>query len=240
MRVIVASNYDEMSEQAAALFAELVAENPTATVLPATGNTPMGMYRALAQRAGSGELDASQLRVFQLDEYCGLGQDDYRSLFGWTQRSFIEPLGISAANVTRLPGDAANPEAACASYEQKVIESGGIDIAILGLGPNGHLGFNEPPSDRSDPTRLVSLTPESIVSNGPYWGGEDRVPRQAATAGMTVLLAAKTILPVVSGKSKRSILKETLQGPTTPNVPSSFLQQAANVTVLADQDAYRF
>jgi len=110
----------------------------------------------------------------------------------------------------------------------------------IGLGPNGHLEFNEPPTDQNAPTRLVTLTSESIVSNGPYWGGDQQVPRQAVTAGMTLLLAAKQIVLVVSGKNKRNTLKQTLKGPVTPNAPSSFLQQAANVTIITDQDAYRF
>jgi len=240
MRVIVAENYDALSDQAADFFAGLIAESPEANVMPATGNTPMGMYRALAARKERGEFNADGIKVFQLNEYCGLARDDYRSLFGWMLRSFIEPLDIPLTNVTRLPGDAANPSAACESFETRVVEAGGIDIAILGLGPNGHLGFNEPPTDQNAPTRLVTLTSESIVSNGPYWGGDQQVPLQAVTAGMTLLLAAKQIILVVSGKNKRNILKQTLKGPVTQDVPSSFLQQAPNVTIITDQDAYRF
>jgi len=199
----------------------------------------MGMYIELAQQHLRGLLDTSRLRVFQLDAYLGLAPDDRRALFSWTRRSFIEPLGIAAANVVRLAGDAPDPWEACRAYDAAAREAGGFDISILGLGPNGHIGFNEPPSAPDASTRVVDLTPESIASNARYWGGEDQVPHQALTCGMDLLLAARRTLLLVSGAHKHQILRRVMEGPQTPDVPASYLQSASNVTVLADQAAWQ-
>lgn len=237
MQLVVTEEYEALSRAAADLMARLVVERPTATIVLATGDTPMGAYSQLARRRQQGLLDTARLRIFQLDAYLELAPDDPRALYGWMKRSFLDPLAIPDGNVVRLPGDTSDPEAACRAYDLAVREAGGIDLAVLGLGPNGHLGFNEPPAERDAPTRLVDLTEESIESNARYWGGRDRVPRRALTAGMDVLLAARHILLVVSGARKAGILRRTLEGPVTPNVPASFLQEARVVTVIADEAA---
>lgn len=238
MRVIVTDDHEAMSRTAADALAAAIAAKPDATVLVATGNTPMRLYEELADRRQRGQLDTSRLRAFQLDEYLGLAANDRRSLFGWMRRAFVEPLGIPAGQVVRLAGDAADPATACAAFDGAVAAAGGIEISILGLGPNGHLGFNEPPSAADAATRIVELTPESVESNGPYWGGTDEVPRRALTAGMNTLLAARQTLLVVSGAHKRNILDLAVTGPMTAEVPASFLQEAAGVTIFADRAAW--
>ncbi len=237
MRTIVADNDEAFSQLGADFIAGFLAEQPDASLLVATGNTPMGIYEVLAKRYADGDLDTSQAQVFQLDEYLGLGEDDFRSLYGWTKRSFVDPLGISLDRVTRLIADDGDPQGACLRYDAAIDAAGGIDLAILGLGPNGHLGFNEPPCPADAPTRVIDLTEESIVSNAVYWGGRDQVPGQAMTTGMDKILAARQILLVVSGPRKQEILQQTLAGPMTPDVPSSWLQGAANVTILTDRAA---
>ncbi len=238
MRLIAADNYEDLSQRGADEVARLLSERPTAALLVATGNTPMGLYQELARRQEAGALDATKARVFQLDEYVGLGQDDHRSLYKWTRRSFVDPLGIPMEQVTRLAAEADDLEAACRAYEAAIDGAGGIDLAILGLGPNGHLGFNEPPTKADAPTRIVDLTEESVESNAQYWGGRDQVPRRAMTAGMNVILAARQILLVVSGAQKRGVLERTVDGVITPNLPASYLQLASNATILADRDAW--
>lgn len=227
-----------LSRAAADLIARTIRESPSAAVLPATGATPMGTYEDLAARAAAGSLDASGLRVFQLDEYVGVGEDDPRSLLGWLRRSFVRPLGIPDERVVELPGDADDPAEVCRRYDHSVAEAGGIDLAILGLGPNGHLGFNEPPSGPSSPTRQVALTPASLTSNAAYWGDEDAVPRHAITAGMTVLTAARRTLLLVAGAHKHAVVHRTLEGPVTPELPASFLQRQEGVVVLVDRAAW--
>lgn len=238
MDLIVADDYDAASRFAADELVAAITNRPSVSVLIATGNTPMGLYRELANRRQHGRFDASRLRVFQLDEYLGLAPDDRRSLYGWMLRSFVEPLGIPSENVVRLPGDADDPDAACAAFEATILDAGGIDVAILGLGPNGHLGFNEPPAAADSPTRVVDLSPASIESNGQYWGGTEQVPRRALTTGMRTLLAARQTLLIVSGAHKRNILSRTVSDPITPDVPASLLQTASNVMVFADRAAW--
>ncbi len=237
MELIVTESYDELSRRAAELFAGLVLELPEAAVVAATGNTPMGMYKELARLAERGELDCSRLRVFQLDAYLGVPPSDSRSLEGWTLRSFVLPLGARRDRFVPLRGDAPDPERECREYESAVRKAGGFDVAILGLGPNGHLGFNEPPSDPGARTRLVEIAEESLESNARYWGGRDRVPRWALTAGMDLLLSARRILLLVSGETKREVLRRTVEGPACPDVPSSYLATLPQATILADRAA---
>lgn len=238
MRRLVAGSDDELGRMGADVVAGVLSRRPEATLLVATGNTPMGTYRELAQMRSAGLLDASRARVFQLDEYVGLGPGDRRSLYGWMQRAFVKPLGIPSGQVTRLDAGTDDPGAACRAYDAAVDAAGGIDLAILGLGPNGHLGFNEPPSEADAPTRVIELTEASIESNAGYWGGREQVPARAVTAGMTVILAARQVLLVVAGAHKRNVLRRTVDGDVLPEVPASLLQRAADVTVLADRDAW--
>ncbi len=221
----------------AALIASIIRAKPTANVVIATGNTPMGVYGELATLKQQGELDCSSLRVFQLDAYANVPLDDPRSLQAWSRRSFTQPLQIPEANFTPLIGYSENHEVACKTYHQAVVSSGGYDLAILGLGPNGHLGFNEPPCTEKDRTRVITLTEESLVSNAVYWGGRDNVPTHALTAGMDLLLAAKQILLLVTGAHKQTILQKTLYGEINSSVPSSYLQKTKHVTVLVDKAA---
>ncbi len=237
MQIIVADSPEHLSQLGADIITRTLATRPDAAILVATGNTPMGVYQEVARRQRAGELDARQVRVFQLDEYLGLdGPDDFRSLNGWTRRSFVEPLEIPDTQVTPLRADG-DLEQACADYDAAVAAAGGIDLAIMGLGPNGHLGFNEPPSGPDAPTRVIDLAEASVESNAVYWGGRDRVPLKAMTAGMNVILGAQQIVLVVAGAHKRDILDRALNGPVTDDVPSSWLQHTPNVTILADRAA---
>jgi glucosamine-6-phosphate deaminase len=239
MDLIIVDDYEALSRAGADWVTEAILAKPDSAIVVATGETPMGVYRELADRRSRGLIDASQLRVFELDAYLGLPPDDRRSLFGWARRSFIEPLGIAETNITRLGSNISTAEQACRAYDAEVREIGGFDISILGLGPNGHLGFNEPLSTPDAPTRVVDLTPESITSNARYWGGEDQVPRQALTCGMDLLLSARRTLLLVSGAHKHQILHRVMEGPQTPEVPASYLQSASNVIVLVDRAAWQ-
>ena len=236
MNLIVTPDEASFDQAAAEVIAPVVAAG--GNLLVATGNTPMGAYRLLGERHARGELDSSRARAFQLDAYRFETPEDPRSLYGWMLRSFTEPLGFSLERVVRLPGDARDPEAACAAFEAALEAAGGLDLAILGLGPNGHLGFNEPPVRPDAPTRVVNLTPESLVSNAVYWPGQ-AVPRQAITAGMNLILGARRVLLVARGAHKREILHAALEGPRTENVPASWLQALnERLTVVTDTAAW--
>jgi glucosamine-6-phosphate deaminase len=235
--VLVREDYADLSRTAADLVEARISERPSLNLLAATGNTPMGLYAELVRRGETGSLDASRLRVFQLDEYAGVGIEDRRSLLGWLVRTFTAPLGIPEERIVRLD-TGIEPTDACAAFDERLREAGGFDLAILGIGANGHLGFNEPPSDAGAPTREVTLSDESIRTNAGYWGGAENVPTRALTVGMRELLASRETILLASGGSKRAILRRALYGAVTPEVPASFLQEAERVTAVVDRAAW--
>lgn len=235
VRLTVTDRGADFDAAGAALIAEAIEPVPGAAVVVATGRTPMGVYARLARELRAGT--ASTLRVFQLDEYVGVTPEDRRSLAAWTRRSFVEPLGVDPRSVVWLDGLADDLRAVCRDYDDAVEAAGGLDLAVLGLGPNGHLGFNEPPSDPSSPTRVVSLSEASMASNAGYAPGLP-VPATALTAGLDVLLAARRVVLLVSGAGKNDIVHRALEGPVTPAIPASFLQHHPELHVLVDRDAW--
>ena len=227
-----------LARAGADLVTGLVHPDGPVTIVPATGETPVGMYAELASRRARGDLDTSGVSVVQLDEYLGLERDDRRALFGWMGRTVLEPLAIDPARVERLPTDG-DLEVACAAFDRTLAARGGIDVAILGLGVNGHLGFNEPPSDAASVTRTVELTSATIEANARYWGTERDVPTRAVTLGIRPLLHARAIVLLVSGASKHEIVHRALEGPVREDVPASFVRRARGmVTVIVDRAAW--
>jgi glucosamine-6-phosphate deaminase len=238
MRLIVTEDYAAMSRAAAAMVAEAIARRPDASIVVPTGETPAGFYRELAALHQRGAFDASRLRVFQLDEYLGVAPDDPRAFAGWIARVFLEPLSIAPAQVVRLHGEADDLHAACQQYDAAVAAAGGFDIAVLGLGANGHLAFNEPPTDPASPTRVVRLSAETVAANRRYWGEDAHVPTHAVTCGMANILAARLQLLLVAGAGKRGILRRAIEHPCAPNVPASYLVASERATILADRAAW--
>jgi glucosamine-6-phosphate deaminase len=237
-RVVVVEDADAFSRAGADVITAVVATRPDASIAVATGRTPMGVYAELVERHAGGGFDPSSIRPVQLDEYLGLEPEDRRALYGWMRRSFLAPLGIGDERVLRLPTDGDDIAARCAEIDAELDRDGGLDLAILGLGVNGHLGFNEPPSPVNAPTRVVNLSPETIAANGSYWDGAE-VPTSAVTMGMATLLAAREILLLVSGVAKRDILRRVLDGPIDPAVPASAIGAARGaVTIVADREAW--
>ena len=222
----VLENAAAVAERAANFIKDFVTAKPTANVLVATGNTPIPTYEVLVRLRP----DMSRTTAVQLDEYL-VPEGDARSLYGWMERAYITPLGVK--NVLRFDLADKDVERMCQKHARAVQRVGGIDLAVLGLGPNGHLGFNEPPSGADAPTRVVELTPASLESNASYWPGAP-VPSRAVTVGMDLILAAQTTLLLVTGEHKRDILRRTLYGPPSPDVPASYLQRV-NLTVMTDQ-----
>jgi glucosamine-6-phosphate deaminase len=237
LRTVVVGNADELSQAAADVVCDVIEENPEASVVAATGRTPMGLYAELAARREKG-LHTAGITAFQLDEYLGLRPTDRRSLFRWMRQSFLLPLGIREERAVRLPTEG-DVERSCGEFDAAIEARGGLDLAILGLGPNGHLGFNEPPSCPDDPTRVVTLSPATVEANARYWGDVADVPTEAVTIGLRQLLAVRAIVLIASGRGKREIVHAALEGPVDPEVPASFLQvTAAEVTALVDRDAW--
>jgi glucosamine-6-phosphate deaminase len=230
--LVVIDDARALARAGADVVAGVVNADGPVTIVPATGETPVGMYEELAARRARGDLDTSGVSIVQLDEYLGLEPDDRRALFGWMERTVVEPLAIDPGRVARLPTDG-DVDAACARFDRELDASGGIDLVILGLGTNGHLGFNEPPSDASSVTRTVDLTADTIAANARYWGSEADVPR------LRTLLDASRILLLVVGASKNEIVRRALEGPVGEDVPASFVREArGSVTVLVDRAAW--
>lgn len=238
MELRIAPDYATMSEYAAQYLADALAAKPDANIIMPTGETPRGFYVALARLHQRGAFDVSRLRIFQLDEYVGLAPDNPRSFAGWLRRALLDPLGIDNTRVVRFRSDAADLDAACRAYDRALQVAGGADIVVLGLGRNGHLGFNEPPADASAPTRVVRLSEETISSNERYWDNQAVTPARAITCGMANILAARHKLLQVSGAHKRDILRRALTGSVTPATPATYLQKSDHVTVCADLAAW--
>jgi glucosamine-6-phosphate deaminase len=238
MQLIVTADYVAMSRYAAGLMVAALRAHPEARIVVPTGATPEGFYGELAALYRRDPFDTSRLRVFQLDEYLGVAPDDPRSFYGWIRRAFLDPLDIGEAQVVRLRGDAGDPQAACRDYDAAVETAGGFDIVVLGLGLNGHIGFNEPPADPASRTRVVRLRDDTIASNERYWNGQAPVPAFALTCGMAHILSARSHLLLVSGSAKQAILRQAVTGPITPDVPASYLQSRNYVTVIADRAAW--
>jgi glucosamine-6-phosphate deaminase len=234
--ITVVDDYEALSKTAAEVIAEILTRTPSAKVVAATGETPMGVYRELARCRDHGTFDPSSMTVFVLDEYVGAPDGNPRSLADWLRRAFVEPLGISDDRVIGLPEDGS--PGACAAYDRALGESGGFDLAILGIGTNGHIGFNEPPSEAWAPTRLVELSQESLASNQRYREDGVPVPGRAVTVGMVPLLASRACVLLASGSSKADILRQAMRGPVGPHLPASFLQEHGNLTVIADRAAW--
>lgn len=236
--VLVADDYVAMSLIAAEIVVRTIAEHPgTALTLP-TGGTPRGMYDELVARIGRGELSFDAVNLFCLDDYLGKGIDDETSLTAWLDGVFLSPAGLHGPNIHFVPTLASDPDAAAAAYDQEIQGHGGLELAVLGLGPNGHIGFNEPGSPIDSRTRVVDLTLESRTQNAGYYDSAEAIPAKAMTIGIGTLLEARRIVLIVSGAAKASILRAALQGPITPDVPGSFLQTVGDrLTVVTDRAA---
>jgi glucosamine-6-phosphate deaminase len=227
---------DEQSLAAAGadIVCEVVRTAPNAVITFATGQSASPIYRALAERVERREIDFSEVRVFELDGYAGIPLDDRRSLYAWLMRDVIVPLRIPERAITRLRGEASDPVSACREYDRALDRAGGYDLAILGLGPNGHVAFNEPPADPDSDAHVLDVTEESVESAVRYWGSREQVPRRAITTGMKRLIAARRVLLVARGEEKRRALERALGGRADPMTPASFLNRSADVTFLTD------
>ncbi|MDQ2682477.1 MAG: glucosamine-6-phosphate deaminase [Chloroflexota bacterium] len=237
MKLSIVPDYDAMSLRGADIVTDVLTRHPSCALCLPTGNTPLGMFRILIDRMQSGALDASRAQWFLLDEYVGIDDDDPESLTGWLRREFLTPAGIPEENIHEMPTKADDLAAAAARYEADLMAAGGFELAVLGLGGNGHIAYNEPGSTADSRTRVLTLTEESIEQARGYFEGRT-VPTQAISAGVGTLLEARNIVLLVSGESKAEVLRDALYGPQTPANPASYLQRASDrLEVVADEAA---
>ena len=237
MEFIVAKNYEEMSRKAADVIAELVARKPSCILGLATGSTPEGLYAQLVKDCQEGKISFKDVSTYNLDEYRGLENDHPQSYHYFMEQHLFNHVNIDLA-ATHLP-DGSNPDAAaaCADYEAAIKASGGVDLQLLGLGHNGHIGFNEPADTFAKETNCVELTRSTIEANSRLFDHIDEVPTQAYTMGIGTIMRAAKILVVANGEGKAHIVRDAFFGPVTPQVPASILQFHPDVTVIVDEAA---
>lgn len=237
MKIYKEKDYDAVSKRAAALVAAQIKEKNDSILGLATGSSPVGMYKELVEMYNAGELSFKNIRTVNLDEYAGLADDDVNSYHYFMNQHLFSQVDIDPAN-THLPnGIAADPDAECASYEAMVQALGGADLQVLGLGENGHIGFNEPGTPFTETTHLVDLTESTIRANSRLFEKIEDVPRQAYSMGIKTIMSAKHILLIVTGTAKADALAKVLTGPVTEDVPGSVLQNHPDVTVISDEAA---
>lgn len=237
MNIIRAKDYQDMSRKAANIISAQIIMKPDCVLGLATGSTPVGTYRQLIEWYEKGDLDFSRVSTVNLDEYRGLTHIDPQSYYYFMQENLFDHVNIDKT-ATHVP-DGANPDAAdaCVKHEQIIKSLGGIDLQLLGLGNNGHIGFNEPGAAFEKETHLVDLAESTIRANARFFTSIDEVPKQAYTMGIRTIMQAKKILVVVSGESKADIVSRAFFGPVTPEVPASILQMHPDVTVVCDEAA---
>lgn len=237
MKIYKAANYKEMSRKAANILSAQVIMKPNCVLGLATGSTPIGTYEQLVEWYRKGDLDFSEVTTVNLDEYKGLPITNDQSYYYFMHQHLFDRVNINPAN-THLPdGMEADSEKECRRYEELIHSLGGVDLQLLGLGHNGHIGFNEPNEAFEKETHCVNLQERTIEANKRFFASADAVPRQAYTMGIKTIMHAKKILVVVSGEDKAEIVKKAFFGPVTPKVPASILQMHNDVTLVADEAA---
>ena len=237
MNIIRAKDYQDMSRKAANIISAQIIMKPDCVLGLATGSTPVGTYHQLIEWYEKGDLNFSRVSTVNLDEYRGLAHTDPQSYYYFMQENLFDHVNIDKT-ATHVP-DGTNPDAAdaCVKHEQIIKSLGGIDLQLLGLGNNGHIGFNEPGAAFEKETHLVDLAESTIRANARFFTSIDEVPKQAYTMGIRTIMQAKKILVVVSGEGKADIVSRAFFGPVTPEVPASILQMHPDVTVVCDEAA---
>lgn len=238
MRVILCDNYDEMSYQASRLIESQLILKPDSVLGLATGSTPIGTYKKLIEKNQKGDIDFSRVTTFNLDEYYPISQSNDQSYRYFMNDQLFSHVNIDI-NKTHVPnGEAEDPERECLEYESEIDACGGIDLQLLGIGVNGHIGFNEPDTNLNSFTHLTELTESTITANSRFFESEDDVPRKAITMGIASILKSKKIILLASGTSKSRVVSELLNGCINTSIPATLLKVHPDVVLICDKDAY--
>jgi glucosamine-6-phosphate deaminase len=239
MRVIVERNKEGVSKRAAQLVANLVRKRPNCVLGLATGSTPLEMYAELIRMHKEESLDFSRVVTFNLDEYVGLSGTHPQSYRYFMQQNLFDHINIDPRDTHVPDGRALDFEAYCAQYERLIVDEGGIDLQVLGIGGDGHIAFNEPGSSLGSRTRLKTLTAETVRDNARFFGGEHEVPRLAITMGVGTILESRQCLLLAAGAHKAKAIRETIEGPITAQITASALQLHRDVIAILDEEAAR-
>ena len=237
MKIIIAKNYEELSLQAANKVAGIVKSKQDVVLGLPTGSTPLGMYKDLIDMNKEGKLSFKDVTTFNLDEYESLPKEDENSYYRFMWDNFFSHIDIDRERTNIPNGMASDVEEECKDYETRIEAVGGIDLMVLGIGNNGHIGFNEPSSYFARATHRVKLHENTIEANSRFFGSLDKVPKHAVTMGIKSIMQCRSVMILASGKGKADAIKKALEGPITPELPASVLQLHRDLTVIVDEEA---
>ena len=237
MRIYKGKDYADMSRKAANIISAQVIMKPDCVLGLATGSTPIGLYRQLVAWYEKGDLDFSEVRTVNLDEYKGLSRENDQSYYYFMHHNLFDHVNLPAENSHLPNGMEPDSDKECRRYSALIRSMGGVDLQLLGIGHNGHIGFNEPGDAFDNDVHCVDLTQSTIEANKRFFASADDVPKQAYTMGIKTIMQAKKILIVASGEDKADIVRDAFFGPITPKVPASVLQLHNDVTLVADEAA---
>jgi glucosamine-6-phosphate deaminase len=237
MEIIVKDNAEQMSQVAARVVAKVLNAKPDAVLGLATGSTPLGLYKELVRMHKDEGLDFSQVTTFNLDEYVGLTKDHPQSYHYFMHENLFKHINIPTQNVYIPSGTTDNYEAFCRWYEQEIVDSGGIDLQVLGIGGDGHIAFNEPSSSLGSRTRIKTLAKQTIDDNARFFDSAEQVPIYAITMGVGTILEARQCLVLANGRSKAAAVAAMIEGPVTSMITASALQLHPRTMAIIDRDA---
>ena len=237
MVIYKAKDYQDMSRKAANIISAQIIMKPNCVLGLATGSSPVGTYKQLIEWYKKGDLDFSQVTSVNLDEYKGLSPENDQSYRYFMNTNLFDHVNIDKTRTFVPNGLEADSDKACSEYNEIIRKQGGVDLQLLGLGHNGHIGFNEPDSAFAQTTHCVDLTESTIEANKRFFASADDVPRQAYTMGIGTIMRAKKILLIVNGEAKADIVAKAFFGPVTPEVPASILQLHNDVVIVGDKAA---
>lgn len=237
MKIYKAKDYKDMSRKAANIISAQVIMKPNCVLGLATGSTPIGTYDQLVEWYNKGDLDFSEVTTVNLDEYKGLPRTNDQSYYYFMHQHLFDRVNIDPERTNVPNGMEPDAEKECGRYEELIRSLGGVDLQLLGLGHNGHIGFNEPGEAFEKETHCVDMTESTIEANKRFFASADDVPKQAYTMGIKTIMQAKKILIVVNGENKADIVERAFFGPVTPEVPASILQLHNDVTLVGDEAA---
>lgn len=237
MRIIRAKDYEDMSRKAANIISSVMTLKPDCVLGLATGSSPVGTYKHLIRRYENGDLDFSRVTSVNLDEYKGLDRENSQSYYYFMRENLFSHVNIRMENTYIPDGTEADSEKACGAYNEILHNVGSVDLQLLGIGHDGHIGFNEPADTFAKETHCVDLTDMTIEANARFFASRDEVPTQAYTMGIQTIMSARKVLMVASGADKAKIIREAFFGPVTPKVPASILQFHPNFILVADEAA---
>ena len=237
MRIIVCENYEEVSKKAAQMILSQVTLKPNSVLGLATGSTPIGMYENLVKLNKNGDIDFSEVRTFNLDEYYKLPKESDQSYHYFMYKNLFDHININPENIHIPNGMTADVDAECERYDKLIKEAGGVDIQVLGIGNNAHIGFNEPTINFEKGTHLVELEESTIEANSRFFDNIEDVPKKAITMGVGSIFKSKKIMLIATGENKAEAIYNTVYGKVVPEVPASILQFHSDIVLILDKKA---